>query len=272
MYFIPEELAGYRWLLAPTLIFTRYFLLALICYLAFYVWRRRAWFYLKIQQKFPKDADLRREMLYSAITALIFGETAYLILGTPLRQYTRIYTEIHTYGVLYLLLSVPLTLIIHDTYFYWMHRLMHHPRLFKHLHRVHHQSVNPSPWAAYAFHPLEALVEVGILPILLFFIPLHPLAFFTFVTLMLWFNVYGHLGYELFPAAVYRHPLGRYLNSGIYHNLHHERFHGNYGLYFTVWDRLMGTLRADNEQQIAQVHQRIASRMPEKSSQHIVTE
>ena len=77
---------------------------------------------------------------------------------------------------------------------------------------------------------------------------------------MLWFNVYGHLGYELFPRKTYTHALGRWLNSSVYHNLHHERFHGNYGLYFTFWDRLCGTLRTDSADKIEEVHQRISER------------
>ena len=30
-----------------------------------------------------------------------------------------------------------------------------------------------------------------------------------------------------------------------HHNQHHRRFSSNYGLYFTFWDRAMGTLHAD---------------------------
>ncbi|MGL1488967.1 sterol desaturase family protein, partial [Vibrio parahaemolyticus] len=45
---------------------------------------------------------------------------------------------------------------------------MHNKRIFKYVHLVHHHSTNPSPWAAYAFHPLEAVVEVGITVIFYF--------------------------------------------------------------------------------------------------------
>ena len=34
-----------------------------------------------------------------------------------------------------------------------------------------------------------------------------------------------------------------------WHNQHHQFFDGNYGLYFTFWDRMMGTLRADYDGQ-----------------------
>lgn len=246
-----------KWFFVPVIIFGRYVLFCLIPFLIYYVWKRRAQWYRKIQQHFPAPSDYRREILHSAITSLIFGVVTWLCLGTPLRQYTQFYTEVSEYGWGWLALSIPLTLLIHDAYFYWAHRLMHHPRLYRHVHLVHHKSVNPSPWAAYSFHPVEAVLEAGIVPLLLVAMPLHPLSFWAFVTLMLLFNVYGHLGYELFPKSAYTHPLGRWLNSSVHHNLHHEKFHGNYGLYFTIWDRLCGTLRADSMEKVESLHNRI---------------
>ncbi len=256
--FDPTDFSAARWLITPIIIFARYAVVSGIFFLLFYVWKRRAWLFRKIQQRFPDDRDYRREIGYSFLTACIFGIMAWLWLGTPLRSWTRFYTDINEYGLPWLLLSVPLTLLIHDAYFYWMHRLMHHPKMYRRVHLVHHRSVNPSPWAAYAFHPLEAVLEAGIVPVLLIVMPLHPVAFLAFITLMLWFNVYGHLGYEIFPKSLYQHPLGRWLNTSIYHNQHHERFTGNYGLYFTIWDRLMGTLRSDSAARVDEVHQQIA--------------
>ena len=86
-----------------------------------------------------------------------------LVIATPLRQFNLVYDEIATYGWGYWALSIVLMIFLHDTYFYWMHRLMHQPRLFKWIHLGHHKSTNPSPWAAYAFHPLEAIVEASVI-------------------------------------------------------------------------------------------------------------
>jgi lathosterol oxidase len=255
--FGPPDFNLFKLFLAPLIVFGRYAFAALIAYSIFYLWKRCGWLYLKIQQKFPGDADFRREIGFSALTSLIFGVIAWSILGTPLRAYTQFYTDAHQYGIVYLLLSIPVSLAIHDTYFYWMHRLMHHKSMYRIVHLVHHKSVNPSPWAAYAFHPIEAVLEAGIVPILLFCLPMHPISFFAFITLMLWINVYGHLGYELFPRSFYDHPLGRWVNTSVHHNLHHERFTGNYGLYFIFWDRLMGTLREDSVEKADAVHERI---------------
>ena len=54
-------------------------------------------------------------------------------------------------------------------------------------------------------------------------------------------NVYGHLGYEVTPKWFRHSILFQIFNSSTHHNLHHEKFKGNYGLYFRFWDRVMGT-------------------------------
>ena len=109
---------------------------------------------------------------------------------------------------------------------------------------------------AIAGHPLEAIVEAGIFAIFLFTIPIHPLHLFIFFLLMILYNVYGHLGFELYPKGFNRHFIGRWINTSVNHNLHHQYFKGNYGLYFTFWDRMMGTIRKDYDQKFEEVKNR----------------
>ena len=137
--------------------------------------------------------------------------------------------------------SVLLAIVIHDTYFYWTHRAMHHRWLFAAVHRVHHLSTNPSPWAAYAFAPLEALVEALVVPLILFIMPMSDAALFSFLVYMIVMNVLGHLGIELYPNWFARSRWTRWLSTTTHHSLHHRDFVGNYGLYFTWWDRLLRT-------------------------------
>jgi sterol desaturase/sphingolipid hydroxylase (fatty acid hydroxylase superfamily) len=54
-------------------------------------------------------------------------------------------------------------------------------------------------------------------------------------------NVLGHAGFELMPAGFARCRWLGWLTTATHHDLHHETFRWNYGLYFTWWDRLMGT-------------------------------
>ncbi|HTL07820.1 MAG TPA: sterol desaturase family protein [Chitinophagaceae bacterium] len=236
---------------------TRYFLLAALAFIVFYFLLRKRIAYKKIQPRFPRRKDYFREIAYSVCTIAIFGAVPMLLVkNQAVVIHTRYYRDIATYGWLYFFAAFPLLLIIHDTYFYWTHRLMHHKKLFRVFHLVHHHSTNPSPWAAYAFHPLEAVVEAGVFAVFLFAIPVHPLHFYIFFFFMIVYNVYGHLGYELYPRGFSRHWLGKWINTSVSHNQHHQFFKGNYGLYFTFWDRLMGTMRKDYEQQFEAVKAR----------------
>jgi lathosterol oxidase len=67
------------------------------------------------------------------------------------------------------------------------------------------------------------------------------------------FNVLGHCGYEIFPRWFLGSGAGRFLNTPTHHAMHHEKVGANYGLYFNVWDRLLGTNHPDYERRFAKV-------------------
>jgi len=232
----------------------KYYVIAGIAFLVFYVLLRKRIFWKKIQPRFPNNRDYRRELIFSTISIVIFSLPPIILLHDPrLKPHTTLYKNISLHGWWYFFGIFPLLFLMHDTYFYWMHRLIHHPRLFRRVHLVHHRSVNPSPLAAYAFHPVEAFLESMIFVIFLFTIPITAWHLLIFFVISLSYNVYGHLGYELYPEGFSRHWLGRWLNTSVSHNLHHHHFNGNYGLYFLFWDRAMGTLRVDYDEAFGEV-------------------
>lgn len=231
----------FTWLLLDNA--DKYFLIAGPAFVIFYVFLRKKIAYKKIQANFPKRSHYLREIFFSTLSIIIFSVPPLLMLYSDrIRPHTTFYTDISEYGWVYAVIAFPLMLLIHDTYFYWMHRLLHHPKLFRLFHLVHHKSNNPSPWAAYAFHPLEAIMESLIFVIFLFTIPVHTIHLTLFFIFSLVYNVYGHLGFELYPAGFNTHWIGKWFNTSVCHNMHHQYFKGNYGLYFTLWDRAMGTL------------------------------
>lgn len=221
----------------------KYFLIASPAFFVFYILLRKKISYRKIQLGFPAPRDYMREIFFSTLSIIIFSFPPLIMLySNNIRPHTTFYKDIAEYGWAYAILAFPLMLIMHDTYFYWLHRLMHHPKLFKLFHLTHHKSHNPSPWAAYAFHPLEAIAESLIFVIFLLTIPVHSIHLMFFFIFSLVYNVYGHLGFELYTKGFNAHWLGKWINTSISHNMHHQYFKGNYGLYFTVWDRMMGTM------------------------------
>jgi Delta7-sterol 5-desaturase len=230
------------------IIFFRYFLIALTAFTVYYVIRREAWRFKKIQQKFPLTKDYLREFLYSITTTFIFAGVGYLIFATPFVKLTQIYYNFSDRSVGYFIASIFLMIVIHDTYFYWTHWLMHRKAVYQYIHKVHHLSTNPSPWAAMAFHPFEAVIEALVIVLIAVLIPFHPLAIGIFLLFMMIYNVYGHLGFELYPRGFSRTYIGRWINTSVNHNLHHQFFNGNYGLYFLFWDRMMGTLQSNYDE------------------------
>ena len=236
----------------------RYLVFAGLGWLLGYVLFRNRWMHRKIIGRLPRSADMRREIGYSLVTLVIFGMVAAATLVASRRGWTQMYWNVGDRGWGWFWGSIACTIVLHDAYFYWTHRLMHHPRLFRAFHRAHHLSTNPSPWAAYAFAPLEAVVEAGIFPVAVLALPLHPLAFGLFMLWQISFNVAGHAGYEYHPRWMMDTPLGWLLNTPTNHIMHHETMRGNFGLYFNVWDRLMGTNHPEYEGRFREVTSRPA--------------
>jgi sterol desaturase/sphingolipid hydroxylase (fatty acid hydroxylase superfamily) len=219
--------------------FLRYFLVAGAFFVVF--WVAELWRHRRIQTRKPPAARLWSEFLWSMSTVVVFAAVGLLTTGAIRAGWSPVYTDIAQHGWLWLVVSLALMALVHDAYFYWTHRLLHHPALFARVHRVHHLSVTPSPWAAYSFHPLEALVQAGIFPLIVFLIPAHPFALFLFLLYMILRNVIGHLGVEIFPVDFANHALTRWHTTTTHHDLHHRWRRGNFGLYFSWWDALMRT-------------------------------
>ena len=52
-------------------------------------------------------------------------------------------------------------LMIEDTWHYWVHQLLHHRRLYKYVHKVHHNFQAPFGMVAEYAHPIETVGESG---------------------------------------------------------------------------------------------------------------
>jgi sterol desaturase/sphingolipid hydroxylase (fatty acid hydroxylase superfamily) len=199
----------------------------------------------KLQAREASSRDRRREILASLRSALIFSLLgATLVVGDRLGWMT-IYRGFDQKGALYLVLSLAGMLVAHDTYFYWTHRAMHHPRLFRLFHRTHHLSRTPTPWAAYSFSVPEAIVHGSFVPLFVALVPLHGLALFAFGIVQIVRNVMGHAGAEIHPAAFGPSRWLGFSTTTTHHDLHHETGRYNFGLYFRWWDKFMATEHPD---------------------------
>lgn len=188
------------------------------------------------------DTQIRKEIGWSLLSAAIYGIPAGMVAwGWQNRGWTQIYTDIDAYPLWYLPVSLFAYLFAHDTWFYWTHRWMHQPRLFRIAHAVHHASRPPTAWAAMSFHPVEAITGAVVIPLLVFVIPIHVGMLGLVLAIMTLMGVTNHMGWEMFPRALVHSRLGGWLITASHHQRHHEAYTCNYGLYFRFWDRLCGT-------------------------------
>jgi Delta7-sterol 5-desaturase len=212
-------------------------------YLFLYQWQGEKLANRKIQKISLTPLQLLRERRLTISSFFIFCLTGYLTGQLFRRHLTWIYFNISSFGVIYFLASIAGMIFLHDTYFYWTHRLLHRPGWYEKIHRTHHLSTSPDPWTALTFHPVEAVIQAAVLPLMLCIMPTHPIAILIFSVYMVLMNVLGHSGYELFTERGWTKKWFRWKSSSKDHDAHHQYGWGNFGLYFTFWDRLMKTGR-----------------------------
>jgi sterol desaturase/sphingolipid hydroxylase (fatty acid hydroxylase superfamily) len=234
-----------QWILLLTLLFFviitgRYFLIAGLFYLIFYNWFPTKWENRKLNKKKYKQGQFRKEIKWSLITSLLFSVAGTITVILWQKGYTKVYTEIHQYGWWYLPVSLIVFLFFHETYYYWLHRWMHLPAIFKIVHKVHHDSNIASPFTAFSFHPLEGLLQAVFLPVMLMILPMHYFVIIMILIIMTFSSVVNHLDIELYPAGS-KSFIGKWIIGATHHSLHHKQFKYNYGLYFTFWDKLKKT-------------------------------
>lgn len=195
----------------------------------------------KIQNTAISKKQIKHEILYSFSTAIIFAIVFFLMVHPDGRSFTKLYGNISDYPTWWYILSLPVIILVHDTYFYWMHWSLHGRFLYKLAHQTHHVSQNPTPFATYSFHPIEAIFEAAWILPFVYLVPVHNhiLLLFSLVTFLN--NLKGHLGVDLMPPKIKRAFPYKWVNTSTHHSHHHKYFNSNYGLYFLFWDKLMKT-------------------------------
>ena len=208
-------------------------------------------FYLKVKksntdkkilsQRTLKKEQVKKEIYWSVISSAIFAFFGAVTYWLYLNQFTSIYLDPATYGYWYLPLSLLIVLLLHETYYYWVHRAMHFPKIYKVVHKVHHQSLSTTPWTAFSFHPWESIIEALIVPLILIVVPVNIYVLLFYLILMTFSSMINHLDIEVYPESFRKSAFGKLWIDATHHHYHHKEFNTNYGLYFTFWDKLMGT-------------------------------
>ncbi|KAH7221827.1 fatty acid hydroxylase superfamily-domain-containing protein [Fusarium oxysporum] len=140
-------------------------------------------------------------------------------------------------------LQIAICFVMEDAWHYWFHRALHYGPLYKAIHKMHHTYSAPFGLAAEYASPIEtALLGIGVVgcPVVLLAITgeLHLFTMYTWIVLRLFQAIDSHSGYD-FPWSL-RHFLPVWAGAA-HHDLHHEKFIGNYASSFRWWDYCLDT-------------------------------
>ena len=169
---------------------------------------------------------------------------------------TALYVSANHLGLLNMI-SLPLWLkafaavLFMDFIFYVWHLLNHEVPLFWRFHRVHHSDLNMDVSTATRFHigelAISAVLKIGII----YFIGADLLSIFIFESLLVLTAQFQHS--SLATPPWFEKAFWVLFVPPSMHRIHHsvkiaER-DTNYGTIFSVWDRMLGTLLRDVDQE-----------------------
>uniref|UniRef100_A0A7S0HMC8 Fatty acid hydroxylase domain-containing protein n=1 Tax=Hanusia phi TaxID=3032 RepID=A0A7S0HMC8_9CRYP len=137
-------------------------------------------------------------------------------------------------------------LVFTDFCIYWIHRWLHHPLIYPHVHKTHHLWKVPTPWASHAFHPLDGFLQSTPYHMYAFLFPMNKVLYLgMFIFVNMW-TISIHDGWFVSFDGV--------INSSAHHAEHHLHFTCNYGQYFTFWDRMFGSHRYPDHESLDPVN------------------
>jgi len=146
--------------------------------------------------------------------------------------------------------------LYHEFHFYCVHRLIHVPVLYKYIHSVHHNSVNPSPWSSLSMHPVEHLLywSDSLIHLVL---PSHPLLFLYNLQITGTGAVVGHVGFDKLEIG----ETGSIDTNAYAHYLHHKYFDVNFADGGVGIDKFFGTWHDGTAEAQAQMEARYAAKV-----------
>ena len=151
-----------------------------------------------------------------------------------------------------LFLLTPIWISFH---FYWIHRLLHWPPLYKLAHALHHRNINVGPWSGLSMHPLEHLLFFSSI-LIHFLVPAHPLHILFHMQHQSLTAATSHTGFEnLLVKDSKTLALGTF-----HHQLHHRYFGVNYGNLQMPWDKWFGSFHDGT----AEAHERMKHRQTQE--------
>ena len=130
-----------------------------------------------------------------------------------------------------------------DLLMFVFHIIIHRTFLYKAVHSLHHEAVDPSPIDLFVLHPVETIGFGSLWLALLMVKSFNLYAIIIYLVVNVIFGLAGHLGMEPLPEKVQQWPLVKYLGTSTFHHDHHQDVRYNFGFYTSIWDRMFGTYK-----------------------------
>jgi sterol desaturase/sphingolipid hydroxylase (fatty acid hydroxylase superfamily) len=187
---------------------------------------------------------------------------------------TAAYVSTHQLGVLHMVAlpswaGILVTLVFMDFMLYIWHLLNHEVPFFWRFHRVHHSDLNMDVSTATRFHIGELSMSAVIKISLVFFLGASPLGVAIFESALVFCAQFHHSSLKV-PVWFEKVFWVLFVPPSM-HRIHHsvviKERDTNYGTVFSTWDRLLGTLTKEADQQRILIGVG-AYRKPEKLNLH----
>jgi sterol desaturase/sphingolipid hydroxylase (fatty acid hydroxylase superfamily) len=206
---------------------------------------------VKAHRRFFTGNQVRDNMLWSLASGVTVW-TAYeaFFMWAYANDLLPYYLDWTAHPVLFvlMLLAIPFWASLH---FYFIHRLLHWPPLYRIAHAVHHRNDNTGPWSGLSMHPIEHIIYLSsvLIHVVLASHPIHILFHNQWNTLG---AATTHTGFECITFKGI--PI---LNLGSFHHqLHHRYYHCNYGNEYMPWDRWFGSDNDGTPDAVAKMRER----------------
>jgi len=127
-------------------------------------------------------------------------------------------------------------------YFYLVHRMLHWPLMYKHVHYLHHRNTNIGPWSGLSMHPIEHIIYLGSVCIH-WVVPANPLIIIYHLQHYTLTAATTHTGYQ---GVVRKNKLLLALGT-FHHQMHHRFYECNYGGLEIPMDKWAGSFNDGTE-------------------------